>query len=115
MLFGGGLVLLLVVRNRFVQSMPQALYCLARPRYQLILVAVGLLGVRLCSQQRPKRQSASVAAERIPRPPSFTGRDAWSQFSSDSSTFKILDSPLLSSESNLARLGLSTQRAVRTV
>ena len=48
-------------------------------------------------------ESASVAAERIPRPPSFTGRDAWSQFSSDSSTFKILDSPLLSSESNLAR------------
>src|SRR6218665_163992 len=62
-----------------------------------------------------KAESASVAAERIPRPPSFTGRDAWSQFSSDSSTFKILDSPLLSSESNLARLGWSTQRAVRIV
>src|SRR6218665_2538386 len=56
-------------------------------------------------------ESASVAAERIPRQPPFTGKDAWSQFSSDSSTFKILDSPLLSSESNLARLGWSTQRA----
>src|SRR6218665_1876491 len=62
-----------------------------------------------------KAESASVAAERIPRPPCFSGRDAWSQFSSDSSTFKILDSPLLSSESNLARLGWSTQRAVRIV
>ena len=67
MLFGGGLLILLRVLNRFVQSMPQALAAEAK-----------------------KAESASVAVERIPRPPSFTERDAWSQFSSDSSTFKML-------------------------
>jgi hypothetical protein len=62
-----------------------------------------------------KAESASVAAQRIPRPPSFTGRDAWSHFSSDRSTFKILDNPFLNSKSNLVRLGHSTHRAVRIV
>src|SRR6218665_2062353 len=62
-----------------------------------------------------KAERASGAAGCIPRPPSFTGRESCSHFSSDSSTSKMLDSPLLSSESNPARLGQSTQRAVRIV
>src|SRR6218665_3603822 len=60
-----------------------------------------------------KAESASVEAQRTPRPPSLTGKDAWSQRSSSKSTFRMVVKPSLSKSSNLAKLGQSAQTAVR--
>src|SRR5678815_519359 len=60
-----------------------------------------------------KAESASVDAQRTPRPPSLTGREACSQRSSSRSTFKMVERPSLNKLSNLAKPGQSVQTAVR--
>src|SRR6218665_1091283 len=51
-----------------------------------------------------KEESASVEAQRTPRPPSLTGKDAWSQRSSSKYTFRMVDKPSVSKSSNRAKL-----------
>src|ERR1043165_10060379 len=70
-------------------------------------------GYPILAAEAREAESASVDAQRTPRPPSLTGREAWSQQSSSRSTFKMVESPSLNKSSNLAKLGQSPQTAVR--
>src|SRR6218665_476364 len=110
-LFGDELLYLLVALHLSRLSTPSE-HC----SYGVLADSFGKMHV--CSlvvlaAEARKAESASVEAQRTPRPPSLTGKDAWSQRSPSKPTFRMVDNPSLSKSSNRAKLGQSAQTAVR--